>query len=80
MCIASQLLSLWLDGPICIIAMVIVEHTLSRATIGRRGDLLADGKEPMCSILSGLLEFSPLLLRYFISGMGSLLELDTVVL
>lgn len=41
-------------------------------------DLLADVKEPMCSALSGLLEFSPVLLRYFISGMGSLLELDPV--
>lgn len=32
----------------------------------------------MCSTLSGLLEFSPVLLRYFISGMGLLLELDSV--
>lgn len=35
-------------------------------------------EEPMCSTLSGLLEFSPVLLRYFISGMGLLLELDSV--
>lgn len=34
-------------------------------------DWLTDVKNRMCSTLSGLLEFSPVLLRYFISGMGS---------
>lgn len=70
----AQLLSLWLDGMICIKTNPDCDCGVDPLLVSSsvRDDLLTDVKEPMFSTLSGLLEFSPVLLRYFISGMGSM--------
>lgn len=72
----SQLSSLWLDGMIYIKSNPDCDCGVDPFVVNSsiQDDLLTYVKEHVCSILSGLLEFSPVLLRYFISGTVSMIR------